>query len=165
MEVEAIIEMPARSIFKYEKNKSKDELVLDRPLNQPVPYNYGFIPDSLSEDSDPLDLFLLTDEPIYPLTKIKANIIGVLKCIDNGIRDDKLIATLVGDCRGYETMGTAVIKKYLETYKEGFIVLEMGDKEEAIKIYEKSVKTFKEVTEKSNKALLDAIFKKYHEQS
>lgn len=148
MELTAIIEIPAGSIHKYEKDKSTGELVLDRPLNQPVPHNYGFIPETLCDDGDPLDIFVLTDTPIYPLSRVKVSIIGVLKCIDNGQADDKLIATLVGDCSGYETMGTDIIRNYLETYKKGFTVLEKGDKEAAVKVYEDSVKMLKDWQQK-----------------
>ena len=139
MQLTAIIEIPAGSIHKYEQDKSTGELVLDRPLNQPVPHNYGFIPGTLCDDGDALDVFVLTDTPIYPLSKVKVNIIGVLKCTDNGKSDDKIIATLVGDCSGYETMGTSIIKHYLETYKTGFTVNSQGETEEALKVYEDSV--------------------------
>lgn len=139
MIIKAIIEIPAGSILKYEHDKKTGLLVLDRPLNQPIPYNYGYIPGTLCEDGDPLDIFILTDMAIYPLTEISAEIISVLKCNDNGSSDDKIIATLVGDFRGHRDMGIAVIKSYLETYKSGFEIMEFGDKEEAIRVYEKSI--------------------------
>ena len=142
MKLTAIIEMPQGSIFKYEINKKTNRLKLDRPLNQPVPYSYGYIENTLEEDGDPIDLFLLTDAPIYPLTEVYVEIIGVLKCVDNGKSDNKLIAILVNDCNGYSTMGTAIIKNYLETYKKGFQVVEEGGVEEAIKVYEESVKMY-----------------------
>ena len=139
MRIKAIIEIPAGSLHKYEYDKDSGILVLDRPLNQPIPYNYGYIPGTLCEDGDPLDVFVLTDSAIYPLTQVNIEILSVLKCRDNGSSDDKIIATLVGDSRGYEHMGTAIIKSYLETYKTGFEIIESGDKEEAIRTYEKSI--------------------------
>lgn len=142
MKLEAIVEIPAGSTNKYEHDKAKNELVLDRPLNQPIPYNYGYIPGTLCEDGDPLDVFILTDTIIYPLTRVKIEPIAVLRCTDGGLGDDKIIATLVGDCRGYEHMGTSVINHYLETYKEGFIIVGSGGKREAEKVYEDSVKLF-----------------------
>ena len=139
----AVVEIPMNSTFKYEIDKSTGQLCLDRPLNQPIPYNYGFIPGTLSEDSDPIDVFVLTDTPIHPLTKVSVQLIGVIKGEDGGKRDDKLIATIVGDCRGYETMGLAVIQSYLESYKTGFKILgPVGDAVEAAKIYDDSVKLY-----------------------
>jgi inorganic pyrophosphatase len=140
MQITMIVEIPQGERFKYEMNKATKRLKLDRPLNQPVPYSYGFIESTLEEDSDPIDIFLLTDLPIYPLTEVQVELLGVLKCKDNGVQDNKLIATLVGDCRGYEEMGIAVIKKYLETYKEGFEILEYCAKDEAEMVYLESVK-------------------------
>lgn len=142
MKIKAVIEIPMGSSFKYEKDKYSESLILDRPLNQPIPYNYGYIPDTLCDDRDALDIFILTDTPIYPLAVVNAEILGVIKCLDNGLQDDKIVAVLVGDCPGYEKMGTAIIEKFLETYKTGFTVLGYGDKAEAEQIYWKSVQTY-----------------------
>jgi inorganic pyrophosphatase len=139
----AVIEMPMGSLWKYEKD-DKYGLKVDRPLNQPVPYNYGYCPNTLEEDGDPIDIFLLTDTPIYPLTKVDVELVGVIKCIDNGKQDNKLIAIVCGDCRGYNTMGVGIIKHYLESYKTGFEVTGEGDVTEAIKTYEDSVKMFED---------------------
>lgn len=143
MSIIAVIEIPAGSHFKYEVDKASGVLLLDRPLNQPIPNNYGFFPQTLCDDSDPLDLFCLTYLPIVPLARVKVEIVGVIKCLDGGVRDDKIIAILVGDCHGYERMGTAVINRYLETYKEGFQIIGAGGKEEAENIYAESVKMYK----------------------
>lgn len=161
MILEAIIEIPMGDTNKYEHDKSKNQLVLDRPLNQPIPYNYGYIPGTLCEDKDPLDIFVLTDSHIYPLTRVKVEILSVLKCIDNGSSDDKIIATLVGDCHGYEHMGTAIIEHYLETYKTGFQIVGRGDKEEAVKIYEESVRVFEEEEKIKERKRANEVFVKY----
>lgn len=144
MKIKAIVEMPANSTFKYEQDKETGTLKLDRPLNQPVPYNYGFFPGTLEKDGDPLDVFVLTDTPIYPLTAAEVEIVGVIKGEDNGQEDNKILATLVGDYRGFYEMGTSVINRYLETYKEGFKITGFGGKEEAIAIYEEATKAFKD---------------------
>lgn len=157
MQVTMITEMPQGERFKYEMNKSTKRLKLDRPLNQPVPYNYGFIEWTLEEDGDPIDCFVLTDIPIYPLTEVQVELIGVLKCKDNGVQDNKLIATLVGDCRGYEEMGIAVIKKYLETYKEGFEILGLEGKDEAVKVYEESVRAYSDQAVANDQKLVDML--------
>ena len=155
MKLKAIIEIPAGSRFKYEHHGGQNPLVLDRPLNQAIPYNYGYIPNTLEDDGDALDLFVLTDLPIYPLTAVTVEIVSVIKCMDNGQRDDKIIATLVGDCNGYETMGTAVIHRYLESYKTGFEIIGVGNKEEAIQIYEESLKRYADNRIAEEKGIFD----------
>src|SRR5437868_11382710 len=95
--VEAIVEIPKGSFYKYEIDKDDGNLVLDRPMNQSIPYNYGFIPETLCGDGDPLDVFIVSYHPIPPLTKVEVVIVGVLKCIDNGEEDDKIIAMIAGE--------------------------------------------------------------------
>src|ERR1700678_1340931 len=150
MKIEVVVEIPMGSTWKFEKG-GRYGLKLDRPLNQPVPYSYGFVPNTLCEDSDPIDCFLLTDAALPPLVTVDAEIIGVIKCLDGGKRDDKLIAVVVNDCRGYETMGTGIIKHYLETYKIGFEIIEECGRDEAIKVYEDSVKAYREWQDKQPK--------------
>ncbi len=144
MNLTAIVEIPAGSLFKYELNKETGLLKLDRPLNQFVPCNYGYFPETLSPDGDPADVFVLTDEPIYPLTEVTVKIVGVLKCIDNGVEDDKILADLVGDYKACH--GASRIEKYLESYKLGFKVIRRGDAEEGLKIYRESVTQYNFVT-------------------
>lgn len=158
MKIQMVVEMPQGSTWKYEKG-GFNGLKLDRPLNQPVPYNYGYCPDTLCEDSDPIDIFLLTDAPIYPLTTVDVELVGVIKCIDGGKRDDKLIAVVCKDCNGYNHMGTGIIKHYLETYKEGFEVVGDGDKEEAIKIYKESQKLWEKAKDEHWLAAIQVLAK------
>lgn len=134
----AIVEMPQGSTLKYEMDKADSTLMLDRVLNQPVPYNYGFVPNTLCGDGDPLDVFILGDTPIYPLAKVKIKIIGALKCNDNGSDDDKLIAIIDGEDTFASGVGIDIIRTYLGSYKTGFNVLEQLDKEAALKVYEES---------------------------
>jgi inorganic pyrophosphatase len=135
-EVEAVIEMPSGSRYKYEVDICfKSKLVLDRILKIEVPFNYGFIPETLGPDFDPLDIFVLSFDPIYPLTNVKATVIGALKCMDNGVSDDKILAILVGEESMIErTNSIDSIVNYLSTYKEGFVVNELVGPEEAQKI-------------------------------
>lgn len=137
MVLTAIIEIPQGSYYKYEQDKVDGLLTLDRPLNQPIPYNYGYVPNTLCEDGDPLDIFVMTEDPIHPLTKVKAIPVAVLKCTDNGVSDDKIIAILEGD--KFAERGVSIICHYLETYKTGFVIKETCDAEEAMKVYEESV--------------------------
>lgn len=140
----AIVEMPQGTTWKLEHNKEKNCIELDRPLNQSVPHSYGYCPYTLCEDNDPIDCFILTDSPIPPLVHVRIELVGVIKCLDNGKRDDKLIGLVVGDFKGFNDMGTSIIVSYLESYKEGFQVISIEDKEEAIKVYEESVKMYRD---------------------
>lgn len=129
--MKAIIEMPQGSVLKYEMDKDTGTLILDRVLNQPVPYNYGFVPFTLCGDGDPLDVFVIGNLPIYPLTAVKIEILGVLNCIDNGEEDDKLIAMIDGDEQARH-MGTDIIRTYLTSYKTGFEIVSSGDSDDAL---------------------------------
>lgn len=138
----AIIEIPQGSVLKYEVDKSDGTLMVDRMLNQPVPYNYGYLPRTLQNDGDPLDIFVVGNIPIQPLAKVRVELIGVLKCLDNGVEDDKLLAIIEGDETGSRFMGTDIVRTYLSSYKKGFEVISFGDKEEAMKTYKKSIQMY-----------------------
>jgi len=98
-EVLVVIEIPAGSVTKYEIDKTTGYLVVDRFQSMPVAYpaNYGTIPSSLAGDGDPLDVLVLTREPIVPGAFIRVRPIGVLRMIDGGAEDDKVIAVPVSD--------------------------------------------------------------------
>jgi len=97
----AIIEIPKGSRVKYEIDKlSPSPLVkVDRILRFPggYPANYGFIPSTYDEDKDPIDVIILCDEPIQPLTLVVCKPIGLLNTIDTGERDDKVLAVITTD--------------------------------------------------------------------
>ncbi len=97
--VNAIIEVPKGSKAKYELDKSSGLIKLDRILFSSVHYpaNYGFIPKTLCEDHDPLDVLVLGQEAVIPLCIMRAKPIGVMKMIDQGEADDKIIAVHVDD--------------------------------------------------------------------
>lgn len=97
--VNAIIEIPKGSRAKYELDKETGMLLLDRVLYSSVHYpaNYGFIPRTYCDDNDPLDIMVISQEQIYPLCIVPAKIIGVMRMIDNGEADDKLIAVAAND--------------------------------------------------------------------
>ncbi len=90
----AVIEIPAGSKKKYELDKTTGILKLDRVLHTSThyPWNYGFIPRTYAEDSDPLDVLVLCSESIDPLVMVKCYPIGVLRMIDENECDDKIIA-------------------------------------------------------------------------
>lgn len=97
--VNAIIEISKDSKTKYELDKKTGMLKLDRVLFSSVlyPENYGFIPKTLGEDHDPLDIVVVSQCSIVPMCMVKARVIGVMRMIDHGEGDDKIIAVAEGD--------------------------------------------------------------------
>lgn len=97
--VTALIEIPKGSKAKYEVDKVSGLLKLDRVLFSSVfyPANYGFIPQTLGDDHDPLDILVLSQIEIVPLCLVKARVIGVMRMIDNNEGDDKIIAVAEND--------------------------------------------------------------------
>jgi len=90
----ALIEIPKGSQCKYELDKATGLIKLDRVLytSTHYPQNYGFIPRTYADDRDPLDVLVITSAPVYPMTLIRAYPIGVMRMIDGGDMDDKIIA-------------------------------------------------------------------------
>jgi inorganic pyrophosphatase len=99
MEFTVVIEIPRGSSVKYELDKQTGMLRLDRMLHSAVyyPANYGFIPQTLAEDDDPLDVLVLCQEPVDPLTLVEARAIGVMTMVDCGKKDHKILAVAVHD--------------------------------------------------------------------
>lgn len=98
-EFNAVIEIPAGSFTKYEIDADTGHVFVDRYQVMPVVYpaNYGSIPSSLGGDGDPLDAIVYTREPIVPGALIRLRAIGVLKMIDGGEEDDKIVAVPTSD--------------------------------------------------------------------
>lgn len=97
--VPVVIEVPKGSKVKYELDKSSGFIKVDRILFSSVVYpaNYGFIPQTYCDDHDPLDILVLCQEPILPLSIMWAKPIGVMKMMDQGEADDKIIAVAAND--------------------------------------------------------------------
>jgi inorganic pyrophosphatase len=95
----ALIEIPKGSSCKYELDKYTGLLRLDRVLytSTHYPANYGFIPRTYADDGDPLDVLVLCNEPIQPMTLIRVYPIGVMRMLDDGHIDDKIIAIPFSD--------------------------------------------------------------------
>lgn len=98
-EFRGVIEIPMGSKVKYEIDKPSGLIKLDRMLFSAVHYpaNYGFIPQTLGEDGDPLDILVFCQEPVVPLTIIHSRVIGLMDMIDTGKRDHKVVAVAVND--------------------------------------------------------------------
>lgn len=97
--VNALIEIPQGSRAKYEVDKDTGLLKLDRVIYSSFQYpiNYGFIPQTLGQDGDPLDILVLCSQTIHPLCLVEANVIGNMQMIDQGQTDDKIIAVAAND--------------------------------------------------------------------
>ncbi|AFZ25765.1 inorganic pyrophosphatase [Cylindrospermum stagnale PCC 7417] len=91
--INVLIEIAGGSKNKYEFDKELGAFALDRVLYSSVqyPYDYGFIPNTLADDGDPLDGMVLIDEPTFPGCVIAARPIGFLEMIDGGDRDEKIL--------------------------------------------------------------------------
>jgi inorganic pyrophosphatase len=97
--VPTVIEIPRGSHLKYEVDKPTGLLRLDRVLYSAVyyPANYGFIPRTHADDGDPLDILVLMQEPVEPLTIVRARAIGGLRMVDDKGGDDKIVAVCIDD--------------------------------------------------------------------
>ena len=126
-EFQTIIEIPFGSSVKYELDKTSGLIKLDRILYSAVyyPANYGFIPQTLAEDDDPLDVLVLCQEPVAPLTLVSARAIGLMTMIDSGKRDHKILAVAINDpeYNGYTEAAElphhrlSMLRRFFQDYK------------------------------------------------
>ena len=123
----AVVEIPLGSSNKYELDKTSGLLKLDRVLHSAVfyPANYGFIPQTMADDGDPLDVLILSSDPVYPMTLLTARPIGLMTMMDQNEIDYKVIAVGTTDPE-YNTSHDdhevprhrlAVIRRFFEDYK------------------------------------------------
>lgn len=155
-EFNVIIECPKASRVKYEIDKESGLIKFDRVLYSPMhyPHNYGFVPQTLWEDADPLDVLVMGHEPVFPATLIKCRPIGVLAMNDSGDDDIKILAVPIADPRfenikdlkDIEPHLLKEVKHFFKVYKDlqgkKVVVGEWSNKAEAIKAVEKSFKLY-----------------------
>lgn len=100
-EMNVIIEIPKYSKNKYEIDKETGLIALDRVMHsaQDYPFDYGFVPQTLFDDGDALDVVLITTHALAPGILLKARPIAIMEMTDNGERDDKVVAVPVEDPR------------------------------------------------------------------
>ncbi|MCE0498824.1 MAG: inorganic diphosphatase [Methylacidiphilales bacterium] len=154
----AVVEIPLGSSNKYELDKASGLLKLDRVLHSAVfyPANYGFIPQTLADDGDPLDVLILAAEPVYPLTLVTARPIGLMTMMDQNEIDYKIIAVGVHDPE-YNTYRdvhelpkhrVAVIKRFFEDYKtlenKRVVVDDILSAIEALPVIQKSLDVYRD---------------------
>lgn len=99
--VYAVIEIPKGSRNKYEYDKDLESFALDRVLYSPFVYpaDYGLIPQTIYDDGDPMDIMVLMEQPTFPGCIIEARPIGMMRMIDGGDNDDKILAVPLNDPR------------------------------------------------------------------
>lgn len=126
--IEAIIEIPMGTKNKYEIDKLRNRIKLDRVLYSPMTYpaEYGYIEHTLAKDNDPLDILVLASSKTFPGCIVDARVVGYLEVIDNGENDEKLIAVVDSDPRFSHINEVAdiqqhtlrEIKHFFKTYKD-----------------------------------------------
>ncbi|HZD65377.1 MAG TPA: inorganic diphosphatase, partial [Acidimicrobiales bacterium] len=101
MEIDAVIEIPKGSRNKYEEDHETGTIWLDRTLFTATQYpaDYGFVPDTLADDGDPLDVLVLLDEPTFPGCHIRARVVGLFRMQDEKGDDTKVLAVPATDPR------------------------------------------------------------------
>ena len=151
-----VIEISKGSKKKYELDKESGYLMLDRILHTSTHYpaNYGFIPRTLGDDNDPLDVLLLCSEQIEPMTLVRAYPIGVISMIDNGRNDEKIIAIPFSDpnynmYRDISELPTHVfdeMRHFFTVYKnlenKTTAVNEVSDRDASLKIIDKAIDAY-----------------------
>jgi len=117
-EFNTIVEIPKGSKNKYEIDKETGLISLDRAMHsaQDYPFDYGFIPQTYWDDNDALDVILLTTYPLAPGILVKSRPVAIMRMIDTGDKDDKIIAVPVDDPRWDEVKNLNNINKH--TIKE-----------------------------------------------
>ena len=160
--VNAIIESPRGSRAKYEIDKESGLIKLDRVIYASMyyPLNYGFIPQTLGEDHDPLDIVVLTQVSVVPRCLIPSTVIGVMRMIDRGEADDKIIAVAeqdasvshIKDVQEMPDFFRMELKHFFENYKtlenKKVVVDEFLSRSMAFPIIERSIQYYNETFRK-----------------
>lgn len=155
-EINTIIEINKGSKNKYEIDKETGLIALDRVAHtaQDFPFDYGFIPKTLWDDNDPIDVIVLTTYPLMPGILVRVRPVAIMNMIDSGEADDKVIAVPVSDPRfsnikNLKDINTHTLKEiehFYSTYKklQNKIVEVTGfkDKKEAEKAFERGRKLY-----------------------
>ncbi|MBW2988319.1 inorganic diphosphatase [Candidatus Woesearchaeota archaeon] len=155
--VNIVVETPKDSKVKYELDKSTGLLRMDRYLYSAVHYpgDYGFIPRTLWDDQDPLDVIVFSNVPAYPMTICEVKVIGIVRLVDAKEKDDKIIAVHANDPRYSEWDSIKDVpqhflrelRHFLETYKElqgkRVRVYRILGPEQAYKAIERAIRLYK----------------------
>jgi len=156
--VTALIEISQGSRTKYEIDKKTGLLKLDRIIYSSFhyPVNYGFIPQTLGLDNDPLDILVISSQSIQPLCLVEATVIGNMQMIDTGDKDDKIIAVAAKDPSVNHIKDVSELPRHffneLKNYFEQYKVLEnkqvqidnFQNKEEAFLVITEAIDLYKQ---------------------
>jgi len=136
----AVVEIPEDGINKYEYDRTMKVFVLDRVLHSPIyfPGDYGFVPQTVAQDGDPLDILILGDTPTFTGCVYSVRPIGLFEMLDNGVCDEKILAYATGnprfgDIRNYTEIQSHIlleVEHFFSVYKE----LEEKEKEKETKV-------------------------------
>ena len=140
--MKAIIEIPAGTRNKYEKSPDGLGFILDRVVAEPYPYSYGYILGTLAEDLDSADVFVLTKDPIHPGIAVDLEVLGMIKMLDNGVEDHKILAIPKGSEPPNDFIFARMYSKimsFLATYKDGVFLGGFRDKQTALDYIQKCV--------------------------
>lgn len=151
--VNGIIEIPKNTRAKYELDKESGMLILDRVIYSSMyyPANYGFIPKTYCDDQDPLDILVLTQIVVDPLCIVPAKVIGAMQMLDQGEKDDKIIAVAIGDMsvnhlNDISDLGPHFVKElqnFFEDYKKlenkTVVIEDFQNRQTALEIVEKAM--------------------------
>jgi inorganic pyrophosphatase len=164
--IDVFIEIAKNGHIKYEYDKERKALICDRVLHTPLKYhfNYGFVPNTLSEDGDPIDVVVLMDDELIPGSYIQCKIIGVLETSDDKGDDPKLIAfpskkvapgyELFENINDLSIISRGKIKYFFQHYKDlenkKVNIGEFKGRKQAIQIYEESVKRANPIRQSNN---------------
>lgn len=151
--VNGIIEIPKNCRAKYELDKDSGMLKLDRVLYSSINYpaNYGFIPQTYCDDNDPLDILVISQIDIVPMCLVEATVLGVMRMLDVGEMDDKIIAVASNDISVNHMKDisdlpphlTTELRSFFEDYKKlehkEVIVEEFQGREVALEVIKQAV--------------------------
>lgn len=157
--VNGIIEIPRGSRAKYEIDKESGLIKLDRVIYASMyyPLNYGFIPQTLGEDGDPLDIVVLTQVSVVPLCLIPSKVIGVMQMMDRGEADEKIIAVAeqdpsvshIGDVKDLPPYLLSELRHFFENYKtlenKKVVINEFLAKEQAFSVIQASIRHYEKM--------------------
>ncbi len=155
--INVIIEIPKGSKNKYEIDKETGLIALDRAMHtsQDYPYDYGFVPQTLWDDGDPLDVVVLTTYPLAPGILVKVRPVAMMDMVDDGESDVKIIAVPVKDPRWDDVKDLVDINKhtikemehFFSTYKKiqkkEVVIKGFYGKDKAIESFEKALGQYK----------------------
>jgi inorganic pyrophosphatase len=155
----AVIEIPKGSTNKYELDKETGLLRLDRALYSAVyyPADYGFVPRTYCDDGDPLDVLVLGQEPVHPLTIVEARAIGVMRMRDEKGVDDKIVAVSIQDPAFSEYTNKdqlpghvlRQVRRFFEDYKalehKQVVVEDMMGPDDALKIILEAMELYRKL--------------------